>query len=104
MCVLQCRCGMVISTPAARARCIRCGAVLSSADRLPVDAREAAESAAGATDDHATSAGAESGRPEQATDDQQGRDHKSRHDVLATYVSLVIIAAARVCAERVDVR
>ncbi len=104
MCVLQCRCGMVISTPADRARCIRCGAVLSSADRLPAEATGAAESVAGGSAEKPTSEDEETGRAGEGTDDHQRRQQGSQQHVLATYVTLVIIAAARVCGERVDVR
>ena len=84
MCVLQCSCGMVVSTRGTQARCIRCGAILGPCDafeirtELPRGDREATEQE----------------ESDQDTVEPDARADR-RHEALAAYVSLVIISAAR---------
>ena len=84
MCVLQCSCGMVVSTRGTQTRCIRCGAILGPCDVLELrteqtrgkrEAKDQAES-------------------DQDTVEPDARGD-GRHAELAAYVSLVIISAAR---------
>ncbi len=84
MCVLQCSCGMVVSTRGTQARCIRCGAILGPCDafeirtELPRGDREATEQE----------------ESDQDTVEPNARADR-RHEALAAYVSLVIISAAQ---------
>jgi uncharacterized protein YciW len=78
---------MVVSTPAGQARCLRCGAILGVADALRLPAAPAAN-AEPADGQQSTTEGASEDVP---------RGQEKRFDALATYVSLVVIAAARSC-------
>jgi hypothetical protein len=84
MCVLQCSCGMVISTRGPQARCIRCGAILGPCDVLELRTEQ-------------TRGKREAKDQEESDEDKVEPDARvdGRHEALAAYVSLVIITAAR---------
>ena len=91
MCVLQCPCGLVVSTSRAQARCIRCGRTLGPSNRLPAPTPPAVHSKPSPTVADGSKAGATEASP-----DGQGPA------ALTTYVTLVIIAAARSLCGRGD--
>src|SRR5262249_54445106 len=106
MCVLQCPCGMVVSTDRCQARCIRCGRVLGSEHRLAKPEHAKTKNApttenAEAEQSRDTQAGAESARAEKSgreksrEDVSPGASGAGRHATLAQELLLVIIAAAR---------
>jgi hypothetical protein len=85
---------MVVSTDRCQARCIRCGTILGANHLLTVPGRAPAEQTKRAEDEsHAEKTNAET---------SAGAAGVGRHAVLAKYVSLVIIAAARSLCERGD--
>jgi len=88
MAIFECPCGMVVSTPACQTRCIRCGTVLGPHHLLRV-----ASSATATADDRDAS-----GMTAAAKDERP--PHHDERSVIATYVSLVVIAAARGLCER----
>jgi hypothetical protein len=94
MCLLQCPCGMVVSTRRCQTRCIRCGAILGASDLMAVPGQAPAEATKPVEGEcHAETAYA-------AT--PAGASGAGHHAALAKYVSLVIIAAARSLCERGD--
>jgi hypothetical protein len=99
MAVFQCACGMVISTPDPQARCIRCGATLGSDDVLdlatPGSKAPNAEGVAG------EQGGADDDPAPQAPSTSQPHGVPS---CWSTYVSLVLISAARSLANRTSER
>ena len=94
MAVFQCTCGMVTSTPGQEARCIRCGAMLRS-DKLLELAVPAGEPSA------ANDAIVDGSAAVDATAQPPSTPpvHKP-HSCWSTYVSLVLISAARSLASR----
>jgi hypothetical protein len=85
MCVLQCPCGLVVSTARAQVRCIRCGRTLGPCNRLtvpmpPITETETVSQTATRPDGPGTTDNGPNG---------QGPA------TLTTYVTLVVIAAAR---------
>jgi hypothetical protein len=92
MCVLQCPCGMVVSTNRCQARCIRCGTVLGAKHLISLPKK---------TPDGPAKKAQGEGRAEKSNAEAAtGASGARRQDVLAKYVSLVIIAAARSLRER----
>lgn len=92
MCVLECSCGMVVSTRGTRTRCIRCGAILGPCDVLEMKT----EQIRGNCEARVPKEG-----PDQEADDADPRG-EGRHAALAAYVSVVIIAAARALQTRTE--
>jgi hypothetical protein len=85
MCVLQCPCGLVVSTSRAQARCIRCGRTLGPSNRLTVPTPPIA----------GTKTVSQSvTRPDKTGTTDNGPNGQGPA-ALTTYVTLVVIAAAR---------
>jgi hypothetical protein len=92
MCVLQCPCGMVVSTDRRQARCLRCGTVLGAQHQFRAPGRVAAEPTKG-TDD-----GSQKEQADRETDG--GAQCAERPSALAHHVLLAILAAARSLGQR----
>jgi len=94
MAVFQCKCGMVISTAGREARCIRCGAMLTRDDLLELAAPAGETSTSG--DAAAGHCDADDATSQSPTTPPMHKAHSS----WSTYVSLVLISAARSLASR----
>ncbi len=92
MCVLQCTCGMVVSTRERQRRCIRCGAVLGPCDKLELRLEQTRDECEARRDEEA---------PDREACDADARGDR-RHEALAAYVTVVVLAAARALWERTE--
>lgn len=97
MCVLQCQCGMVVSTRQRRTRCIRCGTILGPCEKLELTVEQSRGECA--TRNRGEAADREAPVREACDADARG---DCRHAALAAYVTVVILAAARTLWERTE--
>jgi hypothetical protein len=93
MCVLQCQCGMVVSTRERQTRCIRCGTILGPCERLELKVEQSRGECEARNDGEVS---------DRETCDADARGDR-RHAALAAYVTVVILAAARTLWERTEV-